>query len=157
MALAAAVGADPAGEFMVGQLAAAGVDTGAVVIRPGLATGMTVALSRGSDRAIITATGAMTSLTARDLPPALIRRARHLHVSSYFLLEHSLGPGLARLLARRAGGGTRRRWIPTGTRPGAGAVTSFALCSRTPTSCCRTRPRHGTSAASPRSAPPLEC
>jgi sugar/nucleoside kinase (ribokinase family) len=107
VALAAAVGADPAGEFMLGQLAVEGVETAPVVIRPGLATGMTVALSHGSDRAIITATGAMTTVTAGDVPPDLVRRARHLHVSSYFLLENSLGPGLARLLAAaRAGGAT---------------------------------------------------
>ena len=95
--LAAAVGSDPAGEFMLGQLAAEGVDTKAIVIRPGLATGMSVALSDGSDRAILTATGAMTSLTAGDVPRGLLGRVRHVHVSSYFLLEHSLGPGLAEL------------------------------------------------------------
>jgi sugar/nucleoside kinase (ribokinase family) len=116
--LAAAVGADPAGEFMLGQLAVEGVDTAPVVIRPGLATGMTVALSHGSDRAIITATGAMTTLTAGDVPPDLVRRARHLHVSSYFLLEDSLGPGLARLLAEAQAGGTTTsldtNWDPAG-------------------------------------------
>jgi len=106
VALAAVVGADSAGEFMLGLLTAEGVDTASIRVRPGLATGMTVALSRGSDRAIITATGAMTSLTACDIPPELVRRARHLHVSSYFLLEQSLGPGLARLFAQAQAAGT---------------------------------------------------
>lgn len=105
VALAAAVGADPAGEFMLGQLTAAGVDTAPVLVKPGQATGMTVALSRGSDRAIITAVGAMTSLTAADVPRAVLRRARHLHVSSYFLMEDSLGPGLAELLAEAQASG----------------------------------------------------
>jgi sugar/nucleoside kinase (ribokinase family) len=118
VALAATIGADPAGDFMLGQLAAAGVDTRAVRVLPGQATGMTVALSRGADRAIITATGAMASLTAGDVAPALVRSARHLHVSSYFLLEHSLGPGLAELLAEaRAGGATTSldtNWDPAG-------------------------------------------
>ena len=36
---------------------------------------MTVALSHGTDRAIITAIGAMTSLTAGDVPRALLRRS----------------------------------------------------------------------------------
>ncbi|HTT00122.1 MAG TPA: sugar kinase [Streptosporangiaceae bacterium] len=105
VALVAAIGDDPAGEFMLGQLAAAGVDTAAVVVRPATATGMTVALSRGNDRASLTATGAMSTLTAPDIPGDLVRRARHLHVSSYFLLERSLGPGLPALLsaARQAG------------------------------------------------------
>jgi sugar/nucleoside kinase (ribokinase family) len=106
-ALVAAIGDDPAGDFMLGQLAAAGVDTAAVVVRPGQPTGMTVALSRGNDRAILTATGAMSTLTAPDIPGDLIRRARHLHVSSYFLLERSLGPGLPAVLrAARRGGAT---------------------------------------------------
>ena len=105
-ALVAAIGDDPAGDFMLGQLAAAGVDTAAVVVRPGQPTGMTVALSRGNDRAILTATGAMSTLTAADIPGDLIRRARHLHVSSYFLLERSLGPGLPAVLRAARRGGT---------------------------------------------------
>jgi sugar/nucleoside kinase (ribokinase family) len=118
VALAATIGDDPAGQFMLVQLAAAGVDTSAVLTRPGLATGMTVALSDGSDRAIITATGAMTSLTAGEIPAGLLRRARHLHVSSYFLLEQSLGPGLAGLFqdARESGLTTSldTNWDPAG-------------------------------------------
>jgi sugar/nucleoside kinase (ribokinase family) len=105
VALAAAVGDDPAGRFMLGQLAAEGVDTGAVAVRFDAPTGMTVALSAGGDRAILTATGAVATLTARDVPAALLARARHVHVSSYFLVADSLGPGLPALLeAARAGG-----------------------------------------------------
>src|SRR5262249_16268150 len=105
VALAAAVGEDPAGGFMLGQLAGEGVDTAPVAVRDQAPTGMTVALSAGGDRAILTATGAVATLTARDVPSALLSRARHVHVSSYFLAEHSLGPGLAALLgAARAGG-----------------------------------------------------
>jgi len=114
--LAAAIGDDPAGEFMLAQLAAAGVDCSAVAMRRGVATGMTVALSRGSDRAILTALGAMPTLTAADIPDALLSRTRHVHVSSYFLLQRTLGPGLAGLLAaaRRAGAGTSldTNWDP---------------------------------------------
>jgi sugar/nucleoside kinase (ribokinase family) len=124
VALAAAIGADPAGEFMLAQLSAEGVDTSAVVTRPGLATGLTVALSHGSDRAILTATGAMTALTAADVPAELVRRARHVHVSSYFLLEQSLGPGLAGLLAAARAHGARTsldtNWDPAGRWGGAG-------------------------------------
>jgi sugar/nucleoside kinase (ribokinase family) len=96
VALVAAVGDDPAGGLMLGLLAREGVDTHAVLVRPGLPTPMTVVLSAGADRAILTALGAMTSLTSADVPPL---PARHLHVSSYFLLEDSLGPGLGELLA----------------------------------------------------------
>lgn len=123
VALCAAVGADTAGELMLGQLAAAGVVTRAVVVRADEPTGMTVALSRGSDRAILTATGALASLTAADVPGELVRQARHLHVSSYFLLEQSLGPGLADLLAQARASGARTsldtNWDPRGRWGGA--------------------------------------
>jgi sugar/nucleoside kinase (ribokinase family) len=116
--LVAAVGADPAGDFLLGQLAREGVGTEAVAVRDGVPTGMTVALSRGADRAILTAPGAVASLTTQDVPAALLARARHVHISSYFLLEHSLGPGLAAMLAAaRAAGATTSldtNWDPAG-------------------------------------------
>jgi sugar/nucleoside kinase (ribokinase family) len=117
VALAAAVGPDPAGEFMLAQLAAEGVDSAAIVTRANLATGMSIALSHGDDRAILTAAGAMTSLTANDVPRDLLGCVRHVHVSSYFLLEHSLGPGLAELFdfAHRSGATTSldTNWDPS--------------------------------------------
>jgi sugar/nucleoside kinase (ribokinase family) len=116
--LVAAVGDDPAGRFMLDQLAAEGVDVSAVAVREGMPTGMTVALSRGGDRAILTALGAMASLTAADVPTGLLAGARHVHASSYFLLEEGLGPGLAGLLAaaRAAGASTSldTNWDPSG-------------------------------------------
>ena len=118
VALAAAVGADPAGTFMLDQLAREGVDVSAVVVRDDAPTGMTVALSKGGDRAILTALGAIASLTADDIQPSLLARARHVHVSSYFLLADSLGPGLAATLsaARSAGATTSldTNWDPSG-------------------------------------------
>jgi sugar/nucleoside kinase (ribokinase family) len=68
---------------------------------------MTVALSRGGDRAILTALGAVASLTPADVPHGLLTEARHVHASSWFLLEDALGPGLAGLFsAARAAGAT---------------------------------------------------
>jgi sugar/nucleoside kinase (ribokinase family) len=118
VALVAAVGADAAGQLMLAELAREGVDTTAIAVRRDLPTGMTVALSRGADRAILTATGAMTTVTADDVPAGLLDRARHVHVAGYFLVAASLGPGLAGLLgsARRAGAGTSldTNWDPSG-------------------------------------------
>jgi sugar/nucleoside kinase (ribokinase family) len=118
VALAAAIGDDPAGSFMLAQLSSAGVETSLVLIRPGMPTGMTVALARGGDRAILTATGAITTLTAADVPACFVQRARHLHVSSYFLLAETLGPGLPALFAAaRAAGATTSidtNWDPAG-------------------------------------------
>ena len=107
VALVAAIGPDPAGEFMRGELARAGVDTSSLAVRAAEPTGLTVVLTGGTDRAILTAVGAIGSLTASDVPAALLAGARHVHVSSYFLMADSLGPGLAGLLAgARAGGAT---------------------------------------------------
>ncbi len=117
VALVAAVGDDPAGRFMLDQLTRDGVDVSGVMVRSGVATGMTVALSRGKDRAILTALGAIASLTAADIPHGTLARARHVHVSSYFLLADSLGPGLAAVLAdaRAAGAATSldTNWDPS--------------------------------------------
>ncbi|HZC63209.1 MAG TPA: PfkB family carbohydrate kinase [Streptosporangiaceae bacterium] len=118
VALVAAVGADPAGQFMRDQLAAEGVATDAVAAREDIPTGMTVALSNGGDRAILTALGAVGSLTAGDVPAALLRRARHVHFSSYFLVEESLGPGLVSLIATAQAAGAAvsldTNWDPSG-------------------------------------------
>jgi sugar/nucleoside kinase (ribokinase family) len=76
-------------------------------VRENAPTGMTVALSRGGDRASLTALGAVASLTAADVPRELLAEARHVHASSWFLLADSLGPGLAGLFATaRAEGAT---------------------------------------------------
>ena len=116
--LVAAVGADPAGQFMLDQLGREGVDVTAVAVRDDAPTGITVALSRGGDRAILTALGAVASLTPADVPGGLLEQARHVHVSSYFLLAGSLGPGLPGLLgaARAAGARTSldTNWDPSG-------------------------------------------
>ncbi len=130
VALAAAVGADPAGRFMLDQLAAEGVDVGAVVVRDDLPTGMTVALSRGGDRAILTALGAVASLTAAEVPASLLAGARHVHAGSWFLLEDSLGPGLAGLFAaaRAAGAVTSldTNWDPAERWTGEALASAIA-------------------------------
>jgi len=141
VALVAAVGAERPGEFMLDQLAAEGVDVSAVAVRADTPTGMTVALSQGGDRAILTALGAVASLTAADVPGALLAWARHVHASSYFLLEDSLGPGLAGLLsAARAAGATTSldtNWDPSGRWATSGCLWRSGRL----TCCCPTRPR----------------
>ncbi len=102
VALIAAIGDDPAGELMLSLLARESVDTSRVLVRAGQATGFTTVLSGGPDRAILTALGVIPTLTASDIRPVA---ARHVHVSSYFLLEESLGSGLAALLSAARGQG----------------------------------------------------
>ncbi len=94
VALVAAVGDDTFGERLRAELAEAGVDVGRVVVRPDLPTGLTVVLGRGEDRAMLTHTGAIDSLTAPEVLAAVddLRRrgVAHVHVSSLYLQ-----PGLA--------------------------------------------------------------
>jgi len=64
-----------------------------------LRTGITVALSDARDRALVTYPGAIAALRAEEIDDALLARAGHLHVSSYYL-QRALQPGLGALFAR---------------------------------------------------------
>lgn len=120
-AFAGLVGDDALGRFMLAELAARGIDTSAVLIRAGVRTGASVILSTPADRAILTAPGAIPLLRAGDVPVELLRRARHVHVGSAFLLD-ALRPDLPGLLAaaRDAGATTSvdPNWDPRGTWDG---------------------------------------
>jgi sugar/nucleoside kinase (ribokinase family) len=98
------VGDDPMGRFMLDAMRDRGIDVTACRVDPTVPTGATVILTSGTDRAILTAPGTMPLLRVEDVPEALVRRARHLHVGSLFLLD-ALRPRLAKLLttARRDG------------------------------------------------------
>jgi sugar/nucleoside kinase (ribokinase family) len=84
-------------------------------------TGLTVVLARPGDRAILTFPGAIAAMTAARVDPALVARARHVHVSSFFL-QTGLVPGLAGLLATARAGGTTTsvdpNWDPSGAWDG---------------------------------------
>jgi hypothetical protein len=79
--------------------ALAGVDVSAVR-RAAEPTGVTVALARPGDRAILTALGALASFTADDVPDSLLTAARWVHVTSPVPAA-----GARRRRDRRAGGG----------------------------------------------------
>lgn len=79
------VGQDPFGRFMREELDSRGVDVRGVVEDPHRPTGITVVLSRGDDRALLTAPGTVGDLRRSLVDPDLLRSARHIHVSSFFL------------------------------------------------------------------------
>ncbi len=115
-AIAGVVGDDEFGRFMVRALRERGVETAGLVVDPGARTGLSVILARDQDRAILTFTGAIAALQAGAIDPALLARARHVHVSSFFLqtaLARGLGPVLAEV--RRRGGTTSidPNWDPS--------------------------------------------
>lgn len=86
-ALVGVVGADPFGRFMLDALRDAGVDMAACVVDPGRPTGLSVILSRGDDRAILTSAGTIADLRGELVDPDLLASTRHVHVSSYFLQQ----------------------------------------------------------------------
>jgi sugar/nucleoside kinase (ribokinase family) len=120
--LCGAVGDDVFGRFMLDALGEAGVDTGGVIVSDGKRTGLSVILSGAADRAILTFAGSIGQLEIGDIDPDLVRSARHLHLSSYFL-QRALHDGVLHLFgeAHRAGATTSvdPNWDPNGTWDGA--------------------------------------
>src|SRR6201992_2146141 len=76
------IGDDAGGRFVLTELERRGVDTSACRIEEGRPTGLTVVISRGEDRAILTAVGAMDALDAADVTDDLLARAEHLPLTS---------------------------------------------------------------------------
>ena len=121
VSLVGVVGDDALGRYTLDALADRGVDVSACRVAPGRATGASVILGNDADRAILTAMGTIADVRAADVPPALLARARHLHVGSYFLQPGLAAevPGLFR--AARAVGATTSldpNWDPAGAWDG---------------------------------------
>jgi sugar/nucleoside kinase (ribokinase family) len=90
------VGADDFGDFCLAALRAAGVATRKVSREAKVKTGITVALSTSQDRALVTYPGSIASLKYDHLDLSLLRRHRHLHMTSYYL-QTGLRPSFARI------------------------------------------------------------
>jgi len=105
--LCAVAGRDRFGEFMVDELQRSGVGTDPIRVERGLATGVTVILLSGQDRAILTAPGSISDLGPNDLADLPDRPARHVHVASYYLMNDKFQQALPSALQRfRAAGAT---------------------------------------------------
>ncbi len=92
-------GDDVFGRFMLDAMSAREVDVGNVLQVPGGATGLSVILNRGVDRAILTHLGLISALKAEDVADNLLRQSRHLHVAGYYI-QDALRPGLPALFDR---------------------------------------------------------
>lgn len=92
------VGDDLFGHFMIDSLAARGIDTRGIVVDPAIKTGITVHLSRGVDRAMLTYSGSIGALRFDQIDLAAVTRARHLHLGSYYMLD-ALRPQIPQLFA----------------------------------------------------------
>jgi sugar/nucleoside kinase (ribokinase family) len=115
-ALVGVVGDDNLGRLQLDALSGRGVDVSGVSVDPSLRTGVSVILSHGEDRAILTSLGTIAALGPEAVDFTILRAARHVHVSSYFLQDR-LRPEVGWLLAeaRRAGASTSLdpNWDPT--------------------------------------------
>jgi sugar/nucleoside kinase (ribokinase family) len=116
VAFACCIGDDWIGRALVDEVGRQGVDVVVARRAPGTATSLTVVVSRGIDRAILTSDSTLRLLECDDIPPDLVESSRHVHVGGYFL-QPGLWPGLPKLLARaRAAGATTSvdpNWDPS--------------------------------------------
>ena len=99
VSFAGIVGADVWGDCCLGIMRSAGIDLAAVRQDARVKTGVTVSITSSSDRALVSYLGSIAALTADDVDDDLLRRANHLHVSSYFL-QSGLRPGSLDLFRR---------------------------------------------------------
>jgi sugar/nucleoside kinase (ribokinase family) len=99
VAFIGACGDDVFGHFMLEQMQSRGVDVTHVIVRKDGQSGLSVILNRGMDRAILTHPGLISALRGSDIADALLQKARHLHVASYFL-QTKLQPDLPDLFRR---------------------------------------------------------
>jgi ribokinase len=105
-ALAAAVGDDDVGAIVRRALEERGVDTSAVRVLPGRATGLSIHFVRGHDRAILTEPGTIADLTVDDALARLDPAPRHVHIASPYLIPDLAARGGALVEAAHAAGAT---------------------------------------------------
>ena len=116
VAMCGVVGDDPFGRWTREQVEARGVVVDGMVVDPERPTGVTVVLSKGADRAILTHPGTIPELRVSAIDRDLLESAGHVHVSSYFL-QRALALDLPTLFAEvHAGGATTSldpNWDPS--------------------------------------------
>lgn len=81
------IGKDNFGDLVKSSLQQRGVDTSNLIEVESAATGLTAILNYDNDRANVTYPGAMSIMGVKDIDPAVIASAKHVHVSSIFLQE----------------------------------------------------------------------
>ena len=79
------IGNDSFADLVLSSLQENNVDTSMIIQDSQLATGATIVLNFGNDRAMVTHPGAMDHLCFADISIEDLQQAKHLHFSSYFL------------------------------------------------------------------------
>jgi sugar/nucleoside kinase (ribokinase family) len=94
------IGGDPLGKIAIERLSAVGVDTTRVKQATGeTSTGLTVVLPHAGSRYMLTYPGTMFEMQYSDIDMDYVHRARHLHLSSFFL-HRALRPRILDLFRR---------------------------------------------------------
>jgi len=104
------VGRDGFGDFCLNALEKAGVATDNVHWIDEK-TGVTIALSIGRDRTLLTYQGAISTLTADRVDPSVLEGQQHLHLTSYYL-QQGLQPSFADLLSEAKAEGLTTSFDP---------------------------------------------
>ncbi len=93
------IGKDSFANLVLSSLQNKGVDTSMIIQDKSLATGATIVLNFGEDRAMVTHPGAMNHLSLKDIDWEQIKKGKHLHFSSYFL-QPKIKPDVGKLFKR---------------------------------------------------------
>lgn len=98
------VGKDTFGKYVIDRLQSRHVDTRQVIEMEDAATGLTAIYTHRNDRGMMTYPGAMERLRIENIPWDYLLRARHLHLSSFYL-QRGLRPDCVTLFrkAKEAG------------------------------------------------------
>jgi sugar/nucleoside kinase (ribokinase family) len=100
------LGDDEFGSYLISVLQERGVDTTPIIIDSETKTGLTVHLSLPHDRAMLTYLGTIQAMSCQEVDRNLFSRARHVHLSSFFL-QKGLQAGLSELFVEaKAAGAT---------------------------------------------------
>jgi len=76
-----------------------GIDVSGVTYDSSVKTGLSIILTIGSDRAILTYQGSIPTLNINEIDFSILERSKHLHLGSYFLLDN-LRPDIPRLFGQ---------------------------------------------------------
>jgi len=96
VAFSSSIGDDAFGGICLERLGGSGVDLSSVRRFRGQQTGLTIILSQGAQRYILTYPGTMSEMRYEDIDLDYVCRAKHFHLSSYFL-QRALRPKMSEL------------------------------------------------------------
>lgn len=90
------IGDDVLGQLVLDRLENSNVDCNGIMVDGSVQTGVTVVMTYPDDYAMLTFMGAMERFSVRNVDPDYLNRARHMHLSSYYL-QPGLRPGCPEL------------------------------------------------------------